>query len=341
MGKVPKEVIVRSTSFAQWPELTADWHDVGRVTIDMLPDHVLLEIFGFYVDEKKRGMWRTLVHVCQKWRSIAFGSPGHLNMRLFCNAETPVEVLDVWPPLPIVIWEEGYEYYDVDNIIAILEHNDRVCQLGLLDIPNSEMERVLGVMQQPFPALRILALQLWHSDKSAPVVPTSFLGGSAPQLRLLTLNSIPFPGLPNFLLSAPHLAYLNLTRIPHSGYISPEAMVACLSVLTRLETLIIDFESSESRPEQNQPPPPQTRTLLPALTQLQFSGAGEYAEDLVARIDAPLLDKLKINFFQQLIFPAPQLTRFIRRIPKFKARAEAPGSLFRLDSFGVLSVTLP
>ena len=118
-------------------------------------------------------------------------------------------------------------------------------------------------------------------------------------------------------------------------------MVACFSVLTRLETLIIDFESSESRPEQNQPPPPQTRTLLPALTQLQFSGAGEYAEDLVARIDAPLLDKLKINFFQQLIFPAPQLTRFVRRIPKFKARAEAPGSLFRLDSFGVLSVTLP
>ena len=56
MGKAPKEVIVRGTTFAQWPELTADWHDVGRVTIDMLPDHVLLEIFGFYVDEKKRGM---------------------------------------------------------------------------------------------------------------------------------------------------------------------------------------------------------------------------------------------------------------------------------------------
>lgn len=308
----------------------------------MVPNAVLLEIFDFYMVGKKTEMWRTLVYVCRKWRSVAFGSARRLNLRLMCRSGTLVEDLDVWPPLRIVIWEDDYdEYFGMDNITAILGHNDRVCQLGLLHIKSWQLEEVLAAMQQPFPELRILALQLWHSEKSPPVVPTSFLGGSAPQLRLLTLNSIPFPGLPNLLLSAPHLVYLNLSRIPHSGYVSPEEMVACLSLLTRLETLIIDFESAESRPERNQPPPPQTRTLLPVLTKLQFSGAGEYAEDLVARVDAPLLDKLMINFFQQLRFTAPELTEFIRRIPKFKARSEAPGSLYQLDPFGVLSVTLP
>ncbi|KAN0109365.1 hypothetical protein V8E52_009337 [Russula decolorans] len=39
-------------------------------------------------------------------------------------------------------------------------------------------------------------------------------------------HGIPFPGLPKLLLSATHLVQLWLANIPHSGYISPEAMVA-------------------------------------------------------------------------------------------------------------------
>jgi hypothetical protein len=42
-----KEVWVR-TSFAQQPALTVDRCDVARVTIDMLPNVALLEIFHFY-----------------------------------------------------------------------------------------------------------------------------------------------------------------------------------------------------------------------------------------------------------------------------------------------------
>jgi hypothetical protein len=56
---------------------------------------------------------------------------------------------------------------------------------------------------------------------------------------------------------------------------------------------------------------------------LQFKGVAEYLEDLVAWIDAPLLDTLTINFFHQLIFDTPQLTRFIGRTPNFKAHDEA------------------
>ena len=94
----------------------ADWCDVGRVTVDMLPDVALLEIFDYYVadareeekDDDERQFtiqaWHTLVHVCRNWRMIVLGSPRRLDLRLFCKDTTPVkETLAVWPPLPIVI----------------------------------------------------------------------------------------------------------------------------------------------------------------------------------------------------------------------------------------------
>ena len=177
-------------------------------------------------------------------------------------------------------------------------------------------------MQQPFPELT--DLDLAARDERAPVVPASFLGGSAPQLRFLTLHSIPFPGLPKILLSATHLVNVTLRQIPHSGYFSPEALVTCLSVLTRLERLVIGLKSPQSRPDRtSRHPPPQTRALLPILTILRFGGASEYLEDLVARIDAPLLDNLKITFFHQLIFDTPYLAQFVSRTPKFNSHDEA------------------
>ena len=290
----------------------------------MLPDLALLEIFDFYLDGPWIEEWHTLVHVCRNWRNIVFGSPRRLNLRLYCTASTPVrETLNVWPLFPIVIRVSG-GMWGLDNVVAALEHNDRICEFDLSHISSSLLGRVLGAMQRPFPALT--RLQLWPSDDgiTAPVQPPSFLGGSSPQLRSLILGYIPFPGLPKLLLSATHLVYLTLWKIPRSGYFSPEAMVACLSVLTKLEGLVIRFESPRSRPDQNsRRPPPQTRTVLPALTELRFKGVAEYLEDVVARIDAPLLDKLGITFFHQMLFHSVQLTQFISRTPKFRTHDEA------------------
>jgi hypothetical protein len=156
------------------------------------------------------------------------------------------------------------------------------------------------------------------------VVPESFLGGSAPRLRYLFLDRVPFPGLPKVLLSATGLVTLGILGIPHSGYISPEAMVRCLSTLTRLERLSLGFESPLSRPvrESRRPRPP-TRSALPALTSFIFDGVSEYLEDLVARIDTPLLDTLHIIFFHQLIFDTPQLTQFLARTPNIQPPVEA------------------
>jgi len=45
----------------------------------------------------------------------------------------------------------------------------------------------------------------------------------------------------------------------------------------------------------------------PALSTLQFNGVSEYFEDLVAQIDAPLLNDISIIFLHQLVFDTPQL----------------------------------
>ena len=94
--------------------------------------------------------------------------------------------------------------------------------------------------------------------------PIHFWVGSAPHLRSLELGAIPFPGLPNLLLS---LVNLWLFRIPHSGYFSPEAMATCLSMLTSLESLQLKLESPQSCPDQEiRRSLPPTRSILPALT---------------------------------------------------------------------------
>ena len=307
-----------------------------RVTIDMLPDVALLEIFDCYVKKAREEEedndeplkiqeWHTLVHVCRQWRAIVLRSPRRLDLRLFCTDETPVkETLAVWPPLPIVIRQYNEET-QVDNIIVALEHNERICEIVLFEVTNSQLEEVLAAMQQPFPLLTKLTIWLSYrkdrppADEMPPVVPEAFLGGSAPRLQYLYLERVSFPGLPNLLLSSTDLVRLYISQIPHSGYFSPEAMVCCLSTMTRLETLWLVFESPKSRPVRvTRPPHPPTRSTLLTLTLFWFRGVSEYLEDLMARIDAPLLDSLSIRYFHQLIFETPQLAQFLARTPNIQ-----------------------
>ena len=292
------------------------------MTIDDFPDLVLLEIFDIYMYYAyEREEWHTLVHVCQRWRNIVFGSPHRLDLRLFCTHRTPVrKMLDIWPQLPIDVMGFHLEKWATDDILAALEGTDRICELTLNPFRLSILrwEIILAEMLQPFPALT--SLRLLSVPESAPDVPASFLGGYAPRLQKLELEHFPFPGLPKLLLSATHLVSLQLSAIPPSAYISPKAMVTSLSLLTRLENLEIGFIFHRSRPDPRiRHSPPLTRTLLPVLTALQFRGVSEYLEDLVAQIDAPLLNSLRITFSHQLIFDTPQVTQFISRTPNFKA----------------------
>ena len=272
--------------------------------------------------KEKIESWRTLVHVCRQWRSAVFESPRRLNLRLVCTSVTPArDTLDVWPALPLVIQCHG-PIVSMDDIVAVLERSNRVCQIELRNLSSSCLKTVSAAMQEPFPELTDLELK--SNDETMPVLLGPFLGGSAPCLRSLELGGIPFPGLPKLLLSATHLVTFRFERIPHSGYFSPQAILSALSTLTSLKTLWLEFESPRSCPDlASRRPPPPTRFILPALTYFFFQGVSEYLDDLVAGIEAPRLCAFYITFFNQIVFDTPQLIQFIGRTPSSNALQNA------------------
>ncbi|KAI9462664.1 hypothetical protein F5148DRAFT_216467 [Russula earlei] len=253
---------------------------------------------------------RTLIHVCQRWRRVVFASPRRLNLALVYTGKRPMsEIQDVWPVLPVVIFHALEFSNSWENVAAVLEseHHHRICQIDLFDIPTSYFERLAAAMQKPLPELTYLAFSAARTTVMTHL-PDSFLGGSAPLLRILRFNNCPFPGIPKLLVSANQLEFLALSDIPNAGYIPPQDLVTALSVMSRLEILHLGFRY-ELYPE-SRPPPALTRSVLPALFLLEFKGVHEYLEDLLAQIDVPLLKYLDMIFSRANLYPVlprPQL----------------------------------
>ena len=287
------------------------------MTIDDLPDDVLLEIFGFYMAPSyEEGAWHTLVHVCRRWRYVVFDSPRRLNLTILCTNVngTLTKTLDIWPELPIeidVYYNQMIQPPSIPDVVSAFKRRDRVCKVTIDSIPNSLLKE-LATMSQPFPVL--IDLELSSFEEDPPILPDSFLGGSLPRLRSLNLWGIPFPAIGKLLLSTRHLVTLYLGSIPPSGYISPEAMVAILSELTRLKILCLTFFNTPHilTHGASQPSPALTRVVLPALTTFRFTGNREYLEDVVSRIDAPL-DTINVNLSDKPAFDIPLLRDFIGR----------------------------
>ena len=237
-----------------------------------------------------------------------------------------MDKLNVWPAIPLFINAHLVSNTDkMYNVLAALGQRNRVSQV-VLDIDGRKSEEILAPMHVSFPELTRLQLnlQFLSYDEPLPIITDSFLGGSAPRLRLLGLYSVSFPGLPKLLLSATHLVDLFLHNIPHSGYFSPQAIVDSLSVLSGLQAFHLEFRSPQSRPDWgSRHPPPPKRSVLPALYIFRFKGVTEYFEELVAGIDAPQVSWAKITFFNQINFDCPQLAQFIDCTPALRGRDEA------------------
>jgi len=162
-----------------------------RVTIDALPDDVLLETFEFCLgkdnpaylyDDHNYDGWQTLVHVCRRWQCIMFTSPRRLDLKLYCTGQRSVnsKTLGIWPELPIVIFSEGTQSKEeVNNLNAVLRHHNRVCKIYYEQYQDSLLEEFAEI-DKPFPALT--SLELISSAQNVPVLPDLFLGGSAPRL---------------------------------------------------------------------------------------------------------------------------------------------------------------
>jgi hypothetical protein len=299
-----------------------------RVTFGALPDDVLLETFELYLGKdypeyiirQNYDAWQTLVHVCHRWRCIVFASPRRLDLKLYCTPQRSInsETLNNWPALPIVIDANDIQSKeDVTNIIAGLGQHNRVCKIDYFagHFQDSFLKEVAKI-DKPFPALT--SLSLFSEQQNVPVLPDSLLGGSAPRLRYLYLEGIPYPSIGKLLLSTTNLVSLSLRSIPHSGYIPPETIVPCLSTLSRLKSLELGFQYDQSRAHRaSRRPPPLTRVVFPNLTSLYFQGDTEYLEDILSQIETPMFNQSSFSFFNRLVFDTPLLGHFIRRTEIF------------------------
>jgi len=180
----------------------------GRVSFDLLPDDVLLDIFDFYrIDSIHRPwIWVSLVHVCRRWRQIIFASLRRLDLKFLCRPRTRVrELLDFLPPaMPIMICNccssptqqfPTLSYEDGSQVITAVEQRDRVQWIHLQDISSSLFEKMAKIMQETYPTLK--HLRLWADDEIAPVLPEEFLGGSAPSLEAFWLRGNHFRTYPS------------------------------------------------------------------------------------------------------------------------------------------------
>ena len=324
----------------------------GDLTIDILPDDVLLLIFYFdgrnvvsRISLPSNPSWPRLVHVCRRWRSVVFASPIVLDLRLVVTPGRRAELIDIWPPFPIIvrIARNLSKPKDYDSRIkAAIVHRNRVREIDIF-LGDPQSERLVSAMREPYRALihlRAYASASQHGwDR---VLPDEFLGGSAPSLRHLYLCSILFPELPKLLTSATGL--VDLTLLDCRWYIPPDTLFTCLAVLVNLKSFVIEFSTSILHPDPehrfSQPLPP-TRIVLPALTHFDFRWKSKYLDFLVARIDAPLLDFFCIAFDESgfsLDIDIPQLGPFMRRTTCFQALNEAHLDL-RAD--GILVTSLP
>ena len=195
--------------------------------IDMLPDNVLLEIFDFYRHNSmskililldKTWRWDILTQVCRRWRHIIFESPRRLDLRLACSHKTPTErLLDIWPPFPIIVrWSilnapRPADEKGVENIIAAIERRDRISDIYIIGVHGSALEKLVAVMHEPLPILTDFCLTSMD-ESPVPVLPNTFLGGSAPSLRRFSLAGISFPTFLKFVFPST-LFGLRVSRI--------------------------------------------------------------------------------------------------------------------------------
>ncbi len=182
-----------------------------------------------------------------------FASPGGLDLRVLCTARTQVkEMLDAWPTVPMEIWGSFFIFFTpllsgddrADNIIAALQHNDRVCKIELEGYPNPPLERIAAAAatKGSFPGLSHLRIDSSPWTLIPLVIPEAFLGGSAPRLRsCIIVGYVTFRGLSKLLSTSNHLVILLLNGIPPSTCIPPKTMVTLLSGLPKLEELFLLF----------------------------------------------------------------------------------------------------
>ena len=258
--------------------------------------------------------WYALAHVC---RRFILGSATYLGLSLLCTYGTPVaDMMAHSPPLPLVIiyFRKGRQLTreDEEGIILALKQHDRVRRVRLY-CASTVLQKLIVAMDEEYPILEYLYIACSARDQDSTVLrfPETL---QAPHLRHFSLRGFALPVGSPLLTTAVGVVTLHLVMIHPSTYFHPNTLIQWISLMPHLETLIIYFKFSiPNRDVERQltHAPNIAPITLPNLHLISFRGVSSYLEELVHRITTPRLEKLDIEFFNQLSYSVPRLLQFI------------------------------
>jgi len=214
------------------------------------------------------------------------------------------------PPLPLVLdhyYEKGREITtdDKEGITHALKQLHRVLRVRLR-LPVTTLQKFIAAMDEEYPILEFLVIEV-PSDSTIFRFPETF---RAPHLRHLRLRGFALPIGSQLLTAAVGLITLCLRMVHPTTYFHSDTLLQWISNMPQLETLAIFFKFSiPNRDVERQltHAPMIAPVILPNLHHFRFRAVSTYLEGLVHRIVAPRLEKLHIEFFNQLTFSVPGL----------------------------------
>ena len=276
----------------------------------------------------------------QKVEKSHFQSPVHLGLCLLCTCGTPVvEMLARSPPLPLVIdyslkdWEVTIE--EEEAIILALVQRNRVRRVRLqMAVPN--MQKLIMAIDEEYPILEHLIIVPSAEDESTALsLPGTF---QAPHLRHLALKGLFLPIRSQLLSSAVDIVTLCLIMDHPFAYFQPNTLLRWISTMPRLETLLVAFSfpvPNRTVGTQLMLTPIMTHITSPNLRSFVFRGVSAYLEAVVHRFTTLRLEKLDIQFPQQLTFAIPRLVQFMNTTESLRVKFACVKFKFSLDEVSV------
>ncbi|KAF8263737.1 hypothetical protein EI94DRAFT_1740268 [Lactarius quietus] len=309
----------------------------NRITIDELSEDVLLEIFDahrqlYEIDPRYETIWNSgdgwfkLTHVCRSWRRLVHMSPTRLHVHLLFTPRrsSRVNMLKNLPPFPILVDYSVATWTEREQRLAIaaIRHRSRVRGITIHKrlCNGTDMGKILRAMNHPFPELENLQICSCYDRYAELILPATFLSGSTPCLRRLTLQDV-VPRCLSSLLSFAATGLVELIlglKVPNDAHALPEASLIAnlqrMSCLRRLE-LSLNYTYHYQTTIMDSPGPPAGAgdiVLLPNLMRFGFVGHKNYVEALVVLLAAPDLQDLAVTIRDTSdTFPIPHLCRFI------------------------------
>ena len=328
------------------------------LTIDDIPDEVLLEIFdsyrqlftqGHHNDWNRRPKWFKLIHVCQRWRRIVFASSTRLSLCLVVANNNPGHMKAIFspriPPLPIAVDyhpRKPCSHYarsnakDLGRVLAALKRCNRVRGITFSGT-GPDFDKFFKATKHRFPELKSLDLRNQLTRKPELTLPATFLKGSAPHLRHLILHFISFTSMSQLLSSPTALIELSLGINISYGPFPTTSLLAHLQCMRSLRRLELRTQRTPGFIDSTMPPTkPGDIVLLPRLTCFRYQGHSLFLATLVAGFAAPSLQGVHIVLSDNTEYLISHFPRFIDNVEKLYHSAQV---IFERDYFRISLLT--